>query len=142
MLMVGHDNDLVIDPSAGKQSVCQSPTAHHWRPSTYSAMALWTIVWSLIMVTIVVTVESATTAIPRTVRFAVIAPLKTSKTEESLGAILPSVDLAAKAIAQPNGPLPGWDIVIKYGDGNCSSTDGPLKAFDLHETSGECTMFY
>lgn len=83
-------------------------------------------------------VARAKTALPGVVRFGVIAPLRTSKTEESLGAILPSVDLAAKAIAQPNGKLPGWNITIEYRNGNCSSTDGPLKAFELHDICGEC----
>ncbi|XP_050546454.1 atrial natriuretic peptide receptor 1 isoform X1 [Daktulosphaira vitifoliae] len=75
--------------------------------------------------------------VPGEVRFAVIAPLKSSKVDnqETLGAILPSVDLATQAIAQPNGKLPNWKIHIEYRNGNCSSTDGPLAAFELHDRS-------
>ncbi|CAI6345975.1 unnamed protein product [Macrosiphum euphorbiae] len=92
------------------------------------------LIW--VLVGAVVFVECVTsTAVPGVVRFAVIAPLKSSKSEETLGAILPSVDLAAQAIAQPKGSLPGWKILIESRNGNCSSTDGPLAAFDLHTNS-------
>lgn len=85
-------------------------------------------------------VTATRVTVPGVVRFAVIAPLRESKNEESLGAILPSVDLAAQAIAQPDGPLPGWKIQIANRNGNCSSTDGPLAAFEMHSTSGEWTI--
>jgi len=81
--------------------------------------------------------EWATTTVPGVVRFAVIAPLNASKNEETLGAILPSVKLAAEAIAQPKGSLPGWKINIEYRNGKCSSTEGPLAAFEVHTFSGE-----
>lgn len=93
-----------------------------------------------VLVSAVIFTEWATSAKPGTVRFAVIAPLKASKTskdEETLGAILPSVDLAAQAIAQPEGSLPGWTIQIEYRNGNCSSTEGPMAAFELHNRSGK-----
>lgn len=94
------------------------------------------LIW--VLVGAVVFAEWATsTAVPGVVRFAVIAPLKASKNEETLGAILPSVDLAAQAIAQPKGSLPGWKILIDNRNGNCSSTEGPLAAFDLHTNSGK-----
>jgi len=94
------------------------------------------LIW--VLVSAVVFAECVTsTAVPGVVRFAVIAPLTASKKDESLGAILPSVDLAAQAIAQPKGSLPGWKIIIDSRDSNCSSTDGPLAAFELHTISGE-----
>lgn len=111
---------------------------HQLLTAKRARMGSWT--WSL--VTAVMFVRWATSAGPGVVRFSVIAPLKASKNEESLGAILPSVDLAARAIAQPNGPLPGWDIRIQNRDSNCSSTDGPLAAFELHTTSGEFKSYF
>lgn len=99
-----------------------------------TTMGSW--VWRLMMIVVVIA-GSASSAVPGVVRFSVIAPLKATKNEETLGAILPSVDLAAQAIAQPNGPLPGWKIQIQNRNGNCSSTDGPLAAFELHDKSGE-----
>lgn len=110
-------------------------------------MAAWTTVWTTVLAAAVTVAAVASDGRPRkgvpgVVRFGVIAPLKAaSKNEESLGAILPSVDLAAQAVAQPDGPLPGWTIHIDYRDGNCSSTYGPLKAFELHEICGECHVF-
>jgi hypothetical protein len=86
-------------------------------------------------------IRCAMSAVPGVVRFSVIAPLKASKNEESLGVIMPSVDLATQAIAQPNGPLPGWDMQIVSRNSNCSSTDGPLAAFELHKESGEYMRF-
>jgi len=94
---------------------------------------LWVLVGAVVFAECV-----TSTSVPGVVRFAVIAPLTSSKSDETLGAILPSVDLAAQAIAQPQGSLPGWKILIEFRDGNCSSTDGPLAAFDLHTYSGEC----
>ncbi|XP_029343213.1 atrial natriuretic peptide receptor 1 isoform X2 [Acyrthosiphon pisum] len=92
---------------------------------------LWVLVGAVVFAECV-----TSTAVPGVVRFAVIAPLETSsKNDETLGAILPSVDLAAQAIAQPKGSLPGWKILIDSRNGNCSSTDGPLAAFDLHTNS-------
>ncbi|XP_025194513.1 atrial natriuretic peptide receptor 1 [Melanaphis sacchari] len=94
------------------------------------------LIW--VLVSTVILAECAASSVQssnRTVRFAVIAPLKASKNEETLGAILPSVYLAREAIAQSKGPLPGWDIKIEFRDGNCSSTDGPLAAFELHTYS-------
>lgn len=98
-----------------------------------TTMAVW--VWRMAVIAAVL-VDRATSAVPGVVRFAVIAPLKATKNEETLGAIMPSVDLASQAIAQPNGPLPGWKIRIESRNGNCSSTDGPLAAFELHDKSG------
>lgn len=110
----------------------------YWRSSTSVRECLSIMgasVWLLAVVAAIA--RGATSSVPGVVRFSVIGPLKQSNNEESLGAIMPSVHLAAKAIAQPDGPLPGWKIQIENRNGNCSSTDGPLAAFELHNRSGK-----
>lgn len=95
-------------------------------------------VWFLVITMMYVEwAAAASSAIPGVVRFSVIGPSIGSSNYEPLGAILPSVNLAAQAIIQPNGPLPGWKIKIENRDGNCSSTDGPLAAIEIHEESGK-----
>lgn len=72
------------------------------------------------------------------VRLTVIAPEKASQDEETLGAILPAVDLAIKAVRNPiYGRLPGYDIEHRYRNSNCSPTYGPLAAIELHNISGK-----
>lgn len=97
------------------------------------------LVWLLVITVMCIEWTAATkTSIPGVVRLSVIGPLHGTSNYEPLGAILPSVDLAGQAIIQPNGPLPGWKIKIVYRNGNCSSTDGPLAAIEIHEESGKC----
>lgn len=65
-------------------------------------------------------------------RLAVIAPAD-EQHEQSLSKILPSIELATKRVSHPvEGTLPGWDIEIQQRDSNCSSTTGPLAAFDFY----------
>ncbi|XP_011872052.1 PREDICTED: atrial natriuretic peptide receptor 1-like isoform X2 [Vollenhovia emeryi] len=52
--------------------------------------------------------------------------------EQSLKKVLPTVLLAVKYVSSPKGPLPGWNIKVDHRDSNCSSTDGPLAAFDFY----------
>lgn len=64
------------------------------------------------------------------VKFAVIAPV--GNHEQSLTKILPVVELAVRTVSGPNGTLPGWTIVVQHRDSRCSSTDGPLAAFEFY----------
>lgn len=74
----------------------------------------------------------------RKVRITVIAPEKATQDEETLGAILPAVDLAIKAVANPvRGRLAGYEIEHLYRNSNCSATYGPLAAIELHNMSGK-----
>lgn len=74
----------------------------------------------------------------RKVRITVIAPEKSSQDDEVLGAILPAVDLAIKAVANPiYGHLPNYDIEYRYRNSKCSPTYGPLAAIELHNISGK-----
>lgn len=100
-------------------------------------------VWLLVITVMYVEwAAAASSAIPGVVRLSVIGPLQGTSNYEPLGAILPSVDLAGQAIIQPNGPLAGWKIKIVYRNGNCSSTDGPLAAIEIHEQSGKCDFSF
>ncbi|XP_046489240.1 atrial natriuretic peptide receptor 1 [Neodiprion pinetum] len=65
------------------------------------------------------------------VRLAVIAP-QDSHHEQALPRVLPAVQLAVKFVKSPKGPLPGWTINVEYRDSQCSSTFGPLAAFDFY----------
>lgn len=94
-------------------------------------------VWLLVFAVIYVEWAAASSAVPGVVNFSVIAPSVGTSNYEPLGAILSSVDLAVQAISQPTGPLPGWKIPINNRDGNCSSTHGPLAAFEIHKESGK-----
>jgi hypothetical protein len=68
----------------------------------------------------------------RVVRLAVIAPADRDH-EQSLYRVLPAVQLAVRKVADPiAGTLPGWDIRVDHRDSRCSSTFGPLAAFDFY----------
>lgn len=74
--------------------------------------------------------------VPGTVRFSVLAPQNRESHEQTMQTILPSIQLAVLHVADPrHGRLPGWNISLTYRDTNCSSTDGPMAAFDLHNVS-------
>lgn len=75
----------------------------------------------------------------KVVKLAVILP-NDAKAEFSLRKILPLIELASKAVTDPEkGILPSWDIQVDYRDSNCSSIQGPLAAFDFYVngTAGE-----
>ncbi|XP_031367496.1 atrial natriuretic peptide receptor 1-like isoform X4 [Apis dorsata] len=65
------------------------------------------------------------------VKLAVIAPADFHH-EQSLPRILPAVLLAVKAISSARGLLPGWNITVDYRNSRCSSTYGPLAAFEFY----------
>ena len=67
----------------------------------------------------------------RVVKLAVIAPADPHH-EQSLPRLLPAVLMAVKAVSSPRGPLPGWTIKVEHRDSQCSSTYGPLAAFDFY----------
>lgn len=46
-------------------------------------------------------------------------------------AVLPAMDLAIKKIQRPGGLLAGYNITMEHRDTRCSSTYGPLAAFEL-----------
>lgn len=50
----------------------------------------------------------------------------------SLSKVLPILEMAVPAITSPDGPLPGWTILVDYRDTGCSSVDGPLAAFEFY----------
>lgn len=65
------------------------------------------------------------------VRLAVIAPAD-FRHEQSLPRILPAVLLAVKAVSSARGLLPGWNITVDHRNSRCSSTYGPLAAFEFY----------
>ncbi|KAG5319873.1 ANPRA protein, partial [Acromyrmex heyeri] len=65
------------------------------------------------------------------VKLAVIAPGDPHH-EQSLQRVLPAVLLAVKYVSSPRGPLSGWNIKVDYRDSYCSSTYGPLAAFEFY----------
>ncbi|XP_020295913.1 atrial natriuretic peptide receptor 1 [Pseudomyrmex gracilis] len=65
------------------------------------------------------------------VRLAVIAPGDPHH-EQSLPRVLPAVLLAVRYVSSPKGPLPGWHIKVDHRDSHCSSTYGPLAAFEFY----------
>ena len=76
------------------------------------------------------------------VRLAVIAPAD-HEHEQSLFRVLPAVQLAVRRISHPvTGSLPGWDIRVEHRDSQCSSTYGPLAAFEfyINKSAGEETL--
>jgi len=79
------------------------------------------------------------------VKLAVIAP--GDHHEQSLPRVLPAVLLAVRYISSPKGPLPGWNIKVDHRDSHCSSTYGPLAAFEFYinqtagRTSALATLF-
>ncbi|CAG9793364.1 unnamed protein product [Diatraea saccharalis] len=40
--------------------------------------------------------------------------------------------MAIPAVTMPDGPLPGWKILVDYRDTACSSMEGPLAAFEFY----------
>jgi len=86
-------------------------------------------------------IEGVRTMSKGEVKLAVIAPGDPHH-EQSLQRVLPAVLLAVKYVSSPRGPLPGWNIKVDYRDSYCSSTYGPLAAFDfyINQTAGR-TMF-
>lgn len=50
----------------------------------------------------------------------------------SLAKVLPIVEMAILAITLPDGPLPGWKVLVDYRDTRCSSVEGPLAAFEFY----------
>lgn len=77
------------------------------------------------------------------VKLAVIAPGDPHH-EQSLKRVLPAVLLAVKYVSSPRGPLPGWNIKVDYRDSYCSSTYGPLAAFEfyINGTAGRTIRLY
>lgn len=71
------------------------------------------------------------------VKLAVIAPGDPHH-EQSLPRVLPAVLLAVRYVSSPKGPLPGWSIKVDHRDSHCSSTYGPLAAFEfyINQTAG------
>ena len=68
----------------------------------------------------------------RVVRLAVIAPAEREH-EQALYRVLPAVELAVRKVSDPaTGSLPGWDIRVDHRDSRCSSTYGPLAAFEFY----------
>ncbi|XP_041982760.1 atrial natriuretic peptide receptor 1 isoform X2 [Aricia agestis] len=50
----------------------------------------------------------------------------------SLAKVLPIIEMAVGFISKPDGPLPGWKILVDYRDTGCSSVLGPLAAFEFY----------
>lgn len=50
----------------------------------------------------------------------------------SLVKVLPILEMAVPAVTKPDGPLPGWKILVDYRDTGCSSVEGPLAAFEFY----------
>lgn len=50
----------------------------------------------------------------------------------SLVKVLPILEIAIPRVTKPDGPLPGWTILVDYRDTMCSSIDGPLAAFEFY----------
>jgi hypothetical protein len=68
----------------------------------------------------------------RVVRLAVIAPADRDH-EQSVYRVLPAVQLAVRKVSDPiTGTLPGWEILVDHRDSRCSSTFGPLAAFEFY----------
>ncbi|XP_076677166.1 atrial natriuretic peptide receptor 1 isoform X3 [Andrena cerasifolii] len=76
-------------------------------------------------------VEPRLPPVKREVKLAVIAPAD-PRHEQGLPRVLPAVFLAVRAISSSRGPLPGWKIKVDHRDSRCSSTYGPLAAFDFY----------
>ncbi len=58
--------------------------------------------------------------------------------------VLPAIELAATEWTSrlPTLPsvLPGWSVEVVHGDTRCSSTFGPLWAFDYHCDAGKMPL--
>ncbi|KAK9509455.1 hypothetical protein O3M35_006769 [Rhynocoris fuscipes] len=78
----------------------------------------------------------------RTVRFSVIAPDDPGH-PQSLRIILPIIKLAIRNISdERTGILPGWKINVTKFDSFCSSTYGPLAAFEVKDRTGKSIFDY
>lgn len=88
-------------------------------------------------------VEPRLPPVKREVKLAVIAPAD-PRHEQGLPRVLPAVFLAVRAISSSRGPLPGWKIKVDHRDSRCSSTYGPLAAFDfyINRTAGHHSFFH
>ncbi|KOC59164.1 Atrial natriuretic peptide receptor 1 [Habropoda laboriosa] len=75
--------------------------------------------------------ESLEPPLKREVKLAVIAPAD-SRHEQSLPRLLPAVLLAVGAVSSTRGSLAGWNITVDHRDSGCSSTYGPLAAFEFY----------
>lgn len=70
---------------------------------------------------------------PRELFFGVLLPSITRGAREVvIEAVLPAMDLAIKKVQRPGGLLAGFNITMEHRDTRCSSTYGPLAAFDLY----------
>lgn len=60
----------------------------------------------------------------------------------SLAKVLPILEMAMPAVTGPQGPLPGWKILVDYRDTRCSSVNGPLAAFEFYVngSAGKLTL--
>jgi len=112
------------------------------------------VVWKWIPFVIILIVSCASAALnasssenqllPGNVRLAVIAP-SDPQHEQCLSRILPSIELAVSRVRDPvNGVLPSWKIDVDYRDSKCSSTYGPLAAFEFHinKSAGDITFMF
>jgi Receptor family ligand binding region len=77
----------------------------------------------------------------KTVRFAVLLP-QTSQDNRIMSAVLPSIELAARKVVQNGNLLSNFQIEIDYKDTKCSSTFGPLAAFDLYNGKTKPDVFF
>lgn len=67
----------------------------------------------------------------KTVKLGVLLPFDPSHVF-SLVKVLPILEMAVPAVTKPDGPLPGWKILVDYRDTECSSSHGPLAAFEFY----------
>lgn len=67
----------------------------------------------------------------KTVKLGVLLPADPSHVF-SLVKVLPILEMAVPAVTKPDGPLPGWKILVDYRDTECSSSHGPLAAFEFY----------
>lgn len=60
----------------------------------------------------------------------------------SLAKVLPILEMSVPAITSPEGPLPGWTVLVDYRDTRCSSVNGPLAAFEFYVngSAGKSTL--
>ncbi|KAF6199003.1 hypothetical protein GE061_007026 [Apolygus lucorum] len=75
--------------------------------------------------------------VDRSVRLSVLAPNSTNPTQnrgQNLLQIRPVVEYAVQAI-NSSGLLPGHSLHLEFRDTNCSSTYGPIHAFNLHNVT-------
>ncbi|KAE8745204.1 hypothetical protein FOCC_FOCC008095 [Frankliniella occidentalis] len=85
----------------------------------------------LLLVAAVLAGAARAASAPRTLNLALIAPGQ-GNNDRNLPHILPAMDLAIRAVSHPaDGILPGWSISLRHRDSQCSSTYGPLAAFDF-----------